>query len=43
MDSRGDEPMARATIGGLEIEYRIYGEGTPVLIVHGGFGGPNSS
>ena len=35
--------MARATIGGLEIEYRIYGEGTPVLFVHGGFGGPNSS
>ena len=35
--------MARATINGLEIEYRIYGEGTPVLFVHGGFGGPNSS
>ena len=35
--------MARATIGGLEIEYRIYGEGTPVLFIHGGFGGPNSS
>ena len=35
--------MARATINGLEIEYRIYGEGTPVLFIHGGFGGPNSS
>ena len=35
--------MARATINGLEIEYRIYGEGAPVLFVHGGFGGPNSS
>ena len=35
--------MARATISGLEIEYRIYGEGRPVLFIHGGFGGPNSS
>ncbi len=35
--------MARATIGGLEIEYQIYGEGTPALFIHGGFGGPNSS
>ena len=35
--------MARVPIDGLEIEYRVYGEGTPVLFVHGGFGGPNSS
>ena len=38
-----DGAMARATISGLEIEYRIYGEGRPVLFIHGGFGGPNSS
>ena len=43
LDSRGDEAMARATIGGLEIEYQVYGEGTPALFIHGGFGGPNSS
>ena len=43
MESWGVGTIARATINGLEIEYRIYGEGTPVLFIHGGFGGPNSS
>jgi 3-oxoadipate enol-lactonase len=35
--------MATATINGVETAYEVHGSGTPVLFIHGGFGGVASS
>src|SRR3990170_5157830 len=35
--------MPRARVNGFEISYDVSGEGTPVLFIHGGFGGPAST
>ena len=35
--------MAKATVNGVETHYEVRGEGTPVIFVHGGFGGPGTT
>lgn len=35
--------MPKATVNGVETEYEVHGAGTPVLFIHGGWGGPASS
>lgn len=32
--------MPKARVNGVEINYEVTGQGTPVLFIHGGFGGP---
>ena len=35
--------MPTATVNGIETHYEVQGSGTPVLFIHGGWGGPGSS
>ncbi len=35
--------MPTATVNGIETHYEVQGTGTPVLFIHGGWGGPASS
>ncbi|MSQ29563.1 MAG: alpha/beta hydrolase [Dehalococcoidia bacterium] len=35
--------MPKATVNGIEIAYEVQGTGTPVLFIHGGWGGPATS
>lgn len=35
--------MPKATINGVETHYEVQGTGTPVLFIHGGWGGPATS
>ena len=35
--------MAIATVNGVETYHEVAGKGTPVLFIHGGFGGPGST
>ena len=35
--------MPKATVNGIETHYEVQGTGTPVLFIHGGWGGPASS
>jgi len=35
--------MPTATVNGIETHYEVHGTGTPVLFIHGGWGGPASS
>jgi pimeloyl-ACP methyl ester carboxylesterase len=35
--------MSRATVNGIDTYYELHGSGTPVLFIHGGYGGLTSS
>lgn len=35
--------MAKANVNGVDLYYETYGEGTPVIFIHGGYGGPATS
>ena len=38
----GGERTGMAPVNGIEMYYAVYGEGEPVLLIHGGLGTPTS-
>ena len=42
-DTRGDRKMPYADVNGARLSYESLGEGTPLLFIHGGYGGAGST